>query len=74
MIELLVGLMKRIELNKAKSGAEKKEWVLRSMAQYKKLTEKEIQILGEVIDWLILFDKNKDKIANTMNICCGFSI
>jgi hypothetical protein len=74
MIELLVGLMKRIELNKSKSGKEKKQWVLKSMAQYKKLTEKEIQILGEVIDWIILFDKNKDKIANTVQVCCGFSI
>jgi hypothetical protein len=74
MIELLVGLMKRIELNKTKSGKEKRAWVLKSMAQYKKLTEKELQILGETIDWIILFDKHKAKISDSMAVCCGFKI
>jgi hypothetical protein len=70
LLEGLIGLMKRVESYSGFTGQRKKIFVIESMRTIFNLTKEQEKLISEVIDIIILLDKNKLKIRNKIRSCC----
>lgn len=71
LLDGLIGLMKRVENYKGFTGQRKKIFVIESMRTIFNLSKEQEYLLTEVIDIIILLDKNKLKIRNKIRSCCA---
>ncbi|MHA2039114.1 MAG: hypothetical protein ACW98X_22030 [Promethearchaeota archaeon] len=71
LLDGLIGLMKRVENYKGFTGQRKKIFVIESMRTIFNLSKEQEYLLSEVIDIIILLDKNKLKIRNKIRSCCA---
>jgi hypothetical protein len=70
LLDGLIGLMKRVENYKGFTGKRKKIFVIESMRTIFNLSKEQEYLLSEVIDIIILLDKNKLKIKEKICLFC----
>lgn len=74
LIPTLIKFMSLIGNHKSMTGHEKKQWVLNRLKEEIKIDEQIINIIVEIIDYIILIDKGNIKInpkieKNFFNCC-----
>lgn len=71
--KILLRLMKNAEEMWGKSnGSHKKKWVMGQLQHYQWLSEDTLEAVGQLIDLIILIDKNQAKIQKTVSHFCFF--
>ena len=70
--EMLIRLMKEAEKYFAVGGQDKKEWVLMRLYKHLKVDEDTKKFISDLVDIIILLDKNKLKIGEVVtDRCCS---